>query len=143
MRAQCKDSPKGFPYWENEKGVVALCQFRDNILIGSSYQDDAEARVMDTVCRILESSWDHFGVFMAPGSTVQLPTTATGRMQIHLPPVHMSSSGLLVRGAEGHGTVFIQPSALTSTWQLKPPPHHHTLQGTPCLPPWHYPGCPE
>ena len=29
-------SDAGFPYWELRQGVVALCPFRDNILVGTS-----------------------------------------------------------------------------------------------------------
>ena len=34
---------------------MALCQFRDNILIGTSLPDNAEVRIMDKICHILES----------------------------------------------------------------------------------------
>ena len=51
-------SDEGFAYWTNDHGVVALCRFMDNILIATSYKDSPTIRIVECICRILESSWD-------------------------------------------------------------------------------------
>ena len=38
---QLSVSPEGFPYWSNPHGTVALCQFRDNILIATTFPIEA------------------------------------------------------------------------------------------------------
>ena len=92
---------------------MALCQFWDNILIASSCPDGPIPRLVDTVCRILESSWR--------------PTILCSCKQCQEDPCkftcHMSSCTALgylqLRGTEGGGTIFVQPSALTQDWLLK------------------------
>ena len=49
---------ESFPSWVNERGLVALCRFRDNILIATCFPDGPHIRIVDQVCRILEYCWD-------------------------------------------------------------------------------------
>ena len=39
----------GFPYWENSHGRVSMQQFRDNILVASSYPDSPGATDSDNL----------------------------------------------------------------------------------------------
>ena len=41
-----------FPYWVNHLGTVSLCQFRDNILVASSYPDSQHTRFIHNICNI-------------------------------------------------------------------------------------------
>ena len=43
----------GFPYWENSHGRVSMQQFRDNILVASSYPDSPQVQLIQTICNIL------------------------------------------------------------------------------------------
>ena len=56
--SQLSVSPEGFPYWRNAHGTVAPCQFRDNILIATSFSDSPRTHIVETVCKILEQAWD-------------------------------------------------------------------------------------
>ena len=51
---QLSVSPEGFPCWRNPHGTVALCQFRDNILIATTFPDSPRTHIVETVCKILE-----------------------------------------------------------------------------------------
>ena len=104
---------EGFPYWLNAPGVIPLCQLRDNILIASSYPDSPQERIIDTVCRILESSWE-----LAMLCDCCQRQTDTCKFTCH--GSTCSALGYsLIRGESGDGTVYAQPSALTMTWDLK------------------------
>ena len=104
---------EGFPYWVNASGIIPLCQFQDNILIATSYPDSPTERIVDTVCRILESSWD-----LAVLCDCRKQQTDPYRFTCHR---HMCSAPgySLIRGDLGDGTVHAQPSALIETWDLK------------------------
>ena len=46
-------SQEGFVYWENPLGRVSLRQFRDNVLVASSYPDSPHTSLIETVRTIL------------------------------------------------------------------------------------------
>ena len=48
----------GFLFWRTTKGVMTMCQFRDNILVASSYPDSERVRLIQTVCGLLGKAWD-------------------------------------------------------------------------------------
>ena len=95
------------------QGKTALCQFKDNILIATSFPDSPQIRVVERVCRILESCWD---VAMLCDCCQQQSDPCTyachGRSCVAL-------GYCLVRGEHGNGAVFVQPSALDQHWCLK------------------------
>ena len=104
---------KGFPIWVNTSRVIALRQFKDTILIASSYPDSPQDRIIDTVCRILESSQD-----LAILCDCRQKQTDMCKFTCH--GFTCSALGYsLIRGECGDGTVYAQPSALTTTWDLK------------------------
>ena len=94
--------------------------------------------VVDTVCRILESSWD-----LVVLCDCQQQQQGACKFTCH----QSTCSALaytLVRGEEGQGTIFVQPSALTPTWQLKlATTPYYALQSTPNLPSRNHLGCLE
>ena len=114
-------SDEGFAYWTNEHGAVALCRFKDNILIATSYPDSPTTRVVELICRILESSWGLAVLCDCRQKQADVcNTTCHGTSCVAL-------GYSLHRGAQAGGTAFVQPSALNSQWSLKlppPPPHY-------------------
>ena len=52
-----KIAEQGFIYWENARGKVSLQQFRDNILIASTYPDSPETALVHAVRGILQQAW--------------------------------------------------------------------------------------
>ena len=52
-----KIAEQGFIYWENARGKVSLQQFRDNILIASTYPNYRETALVYTVRGILQQAW--------------------------------------------------------------------------------------
>ena len=46
-----------FVYWGTEWGKLGLCQFRDNILLATSLEDDPQVAVVQNVCTILQTVW--------------------------------------------------------------------------------------
>ena len=106
-------SDEGFPYLVSQRGNIALCQFRDNIPIATSFLDSPQARVVDRVCKILESCWD-----LAVLCSCRQQQTDPYKFSCHTHTC-VALGYCLVRGEQGCGTVFIQPSALDQNWCLK------------------------
>ena len=52
-----KISEQGFVYWENSRGKVSLQQFRDNILVASTYPDSPHTAFIHTVQNIPRQAW--------------------------------------------------------------------------------------
>ena len=48
----------GFMFWRRDEGVMTMCQFRDNILVGSSYPDSGRVQLIHTVCSLLGDVWN-------------------------------------------------------------------------------------
>ena len=99
-------SDEGFPYWVSPQGNIALCQFEDNIRIATSFPYSPQARVVDRVCKILESCWD-LAVLCDCRQRRKDPYTFTCHKHTCL-----ALGYCLVWGEQGCGTVFVQPSAL-------------------------------
>ena len=102
-------SDEGFPYWVYDQRpyqrTIASCQFRHNILKATRFPDNAEVRVVDTVCCILESCWG-------------LAVLCDCREQHSDPCKHtnhrcscVALGYCLIRGERGGGIVFVQPCA--------------------------------
>ena len=103
----------GFPYWENSHGRVSMQQFRDNILVASSYPGSPQVQLIQTICNILRQCW---------GLRV-LCVCATEHSDACLFRCHHHSTQALgyclVRGLDGQGSCYTHPSALDSSWFLK------------------------
>ena len=73
-------SEAGFPYWESPQGITGLCQFRDNILIATTYPDTASHPIVSTVCNLLARHGTRMCcVSVCPGQGTPANITATQR----------------------------------------------------------------
>ena len=102
----------GFVYWETEWGVLSLCQFRDNILLATSFPDTPHRTIVQRVCSILQTAWK-----------LQVLCPCDGVCMHDCLKSDVSAMGytLLMHSTHQH-TAFIQPSSLDSAWKLKLPP---------------------
>ena len=53
-----KVSEGRWAYWESSAGIVSLCQFRDNILIASTFPDTPATPIVQQVCDVLSACWN-------------------------------------------------------------------------------------
>ena len=90
----------------NDHGVVSLCQFRDYIVLASTYPP--EVQLVRTVCHILEECW---------GLRVVCHCDSTCTTQCLKPTVQAMGYGLQ-RARDGRGTAHLQ-SSLTDTCNRK------------------------
>ena len=100
-------SAEGFPPWEGPHGKVALCQFRDNILVATDCPPEACANLINLICRILRGCW---GLqvdcnCIAPGHTQCTRGCCSG--------VRKAVGVLLVLTPNTTGCAFVEPAALT------------------------------
>ena len=106
-------SESGFVYWINELGTVSLCQFRDNILVASTYPDSPRTQLIHQICGILHECWGLRVVCdcgdVCQGSCLKQSTTAMG-YGLH-------------RGTDGKGLAHLHPSSVSDIWtpKLGPP----------------------
>ena len=106
-------SPEGFPFRRNAQGIVALCQFRDNIMITTNYPDSPSTHIVQTVCPILETAWN-LAVLCDSRQQETDPCRYMCRTS------HCAALGFsLHRGATSQGTAHVQPSALDANWKGK------------------------
>ena len=50
-------SPEGIPLWSGQWGRVAMCQFRDNILVATGCPRARQAALIETIRTILKTAW--------------------------------------------------------------------------------------
>ena len=109
-------SEAGFPYWESPQGITALCQFRDNILIATTYPDTTSHPIVSTVCNLLGEAWNLDVLcecMSGPGDPCKH----------HCHSASTTALGFdMIRGKTGKGLAYLHPSALSSTWSLKSAP---------------------
>ena len=102
----------GFPYWESGLGRVTMCQFRDNILVASSYPDCAHTKLIRNICQALGTAWNLS--VLCECQSAKLPCEGS---------CHTSSvtamGFYMVRGSDGIGLAYVHPNALSHTWDLK------------------------
>ena len=100
----------GFPYWENSLGRVTMCQFRDNILVASSYPDCTRTKLIRNICQALGTAWNLS--VLCECRSAKLPCEG-----------HTSSvtamGFCMVRGSDGMGLAYVHPNALSHSWDLK------------------------
>ena len=114
----------GFPYRENSLGRVTMCQFRDNILVASSYPDCAHTKLIRNICYFLRKAWNLS--VLCECRSANLP----GEGSCHTSCV-TAMGFCMVRGPHGMGLAYIHPNALGPSWDLKqapPPPKNPRAQ---------------
>ena len=89
-----------------------MCQFRDNILVASSYPDSHRVELIHIVCKLLGSAWN---LKVLCDCQPEHPTC-----QFTCLKTHTTAMGFcLVRAPGGEGLVYLHPNALTASWELK------------------------
>ena len=79
-----KVSEGGWTCWESSEGIVSLCQFRDNVLIASTFPDTPATPIVQPVCAILGACWDlHVCATVCDIRVIYVPTHAIGTPQQH------------------------------------------------------------
>ena len=106
---QLRISDSGFVYWEAQWGNVTLCQFRDNILMATSFLDHPTIGIVKRVLTILQSAWS-LRVLCPCDDTCRATCLSTSAVAMGY---------CLVLSTEGSATAYIQPSSLTPQWDLK------------------------
>ena len=98
-----------FVYWETQWGDVTLCQFRDNLLMATSFPNHPTVGIVQRVLTILQLAW---------GLRVLCPCDDTCRVTC-LSTSAVAMGYFLVVSTEGCASTYIQPSSLTPQWDLK------------------------
>ena len=98
----------GFPFWRSTEGVMTKCQFRDNILLTSSYPDSEGVHLIQTVCELLGKAWDLKGLCDCQ------PDSPTCQFTCHKPQT-TAIGFCLARGPGGEGLAYLHPNALVPT----------------------------
>ena len=114
----CTDS--GYPIWVNGRGrVIALAQFRDNILVAAKGPGTSWA--MTDVCKLLQHVWSLRVLCPCISDCVH-------ECQLCCMTRNLYALGIGMERHHGWGTMYVHPSALTGSWQPK--------QGAPLQSPW-------
>ena len=99
-----KIAEQGFIYWENPRGKVSLQQFRDNILIASTYPDSPETALVHIVRGILQQAWG-----LRVLCDCCMSDSDTCRFKCH--NTYTQAVGFcLVRGRNGRGSAYTHPT---------------------------------
>ena len=99
----------GYPFWVG-KWTVALCQFRDNILLASDAPQDEWGEVVELVRGVLQKAWGLLVVCECIGLDVsQWQGECRGQV--------CKAMGMVsVKDESGEGMSFTEPAALTAQW---------------------------
>ena len=105
-------SAKGFPLWEGKYGKVAMCQFRDNILVAIDCDSDFCANLVNLIRSILPDNWNlHIDCdCISPKSDKYRGCCCSG--------VRKAVGVVMVQAPDPTGCAFVEPAALTSQWKL-------------------------
>ena len=108
-----KIAKQGFIYWENARGKISHQQFRDHILIASTYPNNPDTALVHTVRGILQQAW-------GPRVLCDYCTSDSDACRFKCHNTYTQTVGFcLVRGHNGRGSVYTHPSALDPVWNLK------------------------
>ena len=103
-----RSTDAGYPIWVSGTGrVIALAQFRDNILIAAKGPG-----AMSDVCLLLQHAWSLRGLCPCINDVVS-------DCQLYCMKGEQYALGIAMERRRGWGTVYVHPSALTPSWQLK------------------------
>ena len=107
-------SDKGFGSWVNQKGNVSVCQFKDNILLDSTYPDAPKVQLVHRVCTIFQECWG-----------LRVVCDCHESCTCFKPQIQAVGYGLY-RGTNGQGMAQLQHSSLTPQWTLNVGPSLYT-----------------
>ena len=105
-------SDAGFAYRVGQ-WIVALCKFRDNIVMAMDAQPHERAQAMELVRGFFEEA---LGLPLTCECITDLHKQCTGSCCSHMCKV---MGNVLVRDRQGRGAAFAEPSALTSDPRLR------------------------
>ena len=127
----------GFAYWDTPWGVLSLRQFRDNVLMATSFPDSPDIGIVAHIRSLLHTAWNLRVLCPCDDNCTHTCLQS-----------HMTAMVYTMVCSDTHPhTAFVHPSSLTDTWAIKlgPPwslPHQPTpsisrefSQGF-CLMPW-------
>ena len=101
----------GYPYWVGE-WTIALCPFRDNILIATNASKKDWGRVVELVRGVAQRAW---GLPVAcPRITAETPQSQ-GACYGQICKV---LGVVFIKNEQGNGMAFVEPFALTDQWTL-------------------------
>ena len=115
-----RTTDSGYPIWVNNRGrIIALAQFRDNVIVASKGLGASWA--MLDVCKLLQHAWS---------LRVLCPCISEHVHDCQLTCMNgdLYTLGIATERRCGWGTVYVHPSAVNTSWQLK--------QGAPLQSPW-------
>ena len=123
-------SLQGFPLWEGRWGRVAMCQFRDNILLATDCPVANHAALVEHIRHVLKTAWN-----------VEVECDCIGPRQKQCTgnccaPVRKAVGVVMAVQPPGEGCAFVEPAALKPDWSLRmqAPP----LLGVPRVPRKHH-----
>ena len=106
-----KVSESGFVYWVG-KHTVAMCQFRDNILVATDAPQEACVELVEQRMYVLQTSW---GLPVVCECISDKQDSCTGRC---CGPICKAMGMVMVRGQNGTGLAFVEPAGVTGSWDL-------------------------
>ena len=106
-------SPEGFPLWDGQWGRVAMCQFRDNILVATDCPTTRQVALIETIRTILKTTW---GLEVECDCISPHQTRRTGQC---CGPVRKAVGVVMTLCPPGEGCAFSKPAALKRDWSLR------------------------
>ena len=108
-------SPQGFPLWEGRWGRVALCQFRDNILLATYCPATEHVALVEHIRHVLKTAWN-----------LEVECDCIGPRQKQCTrsccaPIRKVVGVVMAVQLPGEGCVFVEPAALTGPSECRPP----------------------
>ena len=107
-----KVSDSGFVYWVGVH-TIAMCRFRDNILVATDAPQEACAELVEQIRYVLQTAW---GLPVVCECISDTQDCYTGHC---CGPICKAMGMVMMRGQIGTGLAFIEPAALTASWDLK------------------------
>ena len=106
-------SREGFPMWEGRWGRVAMCQFRDNILIATDSPHSKQVSLIQKIHDILKAAW---GLEVECDCITPQQAQRTGHCYA---PVRKAMGVVMTLHPAGEGCAFVEPAALNPDWSLR------------------------
>ena len=99
----------GFAYWDTPWGVLSLCQFRDNVLMATSFPDSPDIGIVAHIRSLLHTAWNLRVLCPCDDNCTHTCLQS-----------HMTAMGYTMVCSDTHPhTAFVHPSSLTDAWAIK------------------------
>ena len=108
---ELRSTDAGYPIWVSSTSrVIALAHFKDNILVAA--KGPGASWAMCDVCLLLQHAWSLRVLYPCINDHVSDCRLCCMTGELY-------ALGIAMDWRRGWGTVYVHPSALTSSWQLK------------------------